>query len=102
DGFCESIGFSPQQMTRVFETATAHGLRVKLHADQLSNLEGAALAARFHALSADHLEWSSEAGIAAMGRAQVTAVLLPGAFYFLRETRQPPGGELRKHHVPIA
>jgi imidazolonepropionase len=102
DGFCESIAFSPEQMTRVFEAATAHGLRVKLHADQLSNLEGAALAARFHALSADHLEWSDETGIAAMARTGVTAVLLPGAYYFLRETRRPPVPLLRKHHVPIA
>jgi imidazolonepropionase len=102
DGFCESIAFSPEQMTRVFEAATAHGLRVKLHADQLSNLEGAALAARFRALSADHLEWSDETGIEAMARTGVTAVLLPGAYYFLRETRRPPVLLLRKHHVPIA
>jgi imidazolonepropionase len=102
DGFCESIAFSSQQMTRVFAAATAHGLRVKLHADQLSNLEGAALAARFHALSADHLEWSDESGIEAMAQADVVAVLLPGAYYFLRETRQPPVALLRKHNVPIA
>jgi imidazolonepropionase len=102
DGFCETIAFSPQQIARVFEAAAAHGLRVKLHADQLSNLEGAALAARFHALSADHLEWSDEAGIEAMARAHVTAVLLPGAYYFLRETREPPVAFLRKHRVPIA
>jgi len=102
DGFCESIAFSPQQISRVFEAATALGLRVKLHADQLSNHEGAALAARFHALSADHLEWSDESGIEAMARADVTAVLLPGAYYFLRETREPPVALLRKHHVPIA
>ncbi|HEY3637294.1 MAG TPA: imidazolonepropionase [Rhizomicrobium sp.] len=102
DGFCESIAFSPEQMTRVFEATAACGLRVKLHADQLSNLNGATLAARFHALSADHLEWSDEAGIEAMCRADVTAVLLPGAYYFLRETRQPPVALLRKHGVPIA
>lgn len=102
DGFCESIGFSPQEMARVFEAATAHGLRVKLHADQLSNLEGAALAARFHALSADHLEWTDETGIEAMAQAHVVAVLLPGAYYFLRETREPPVALLRKHRVPIA
>ncbi|HTT83667.1 MAG TPA: imidazolonepropionase [Rhizomicrobium sp.] len=102
DGFCESIAFSTPQIARVFEAATAHGLRVKLHADQLSNLAGAALAARFRALSADHLEWSDEAGIAAMARADVTAVLLPGAYYFLRETREPPVALLRKHAVPIA
>ncbi|HEY3777440.1 MAG TPA: imidazolonepropionase [Rhizomicrobium sp.] len=102
DGFCETIAFSQQQIARVFEAATAQRLRVKLHADQLSNLEGASLAARYHALSADHLEWSDEAGIAAMARAGVTAVLLPGAFYFLREKRQPPVPLLRRHSVPIA
>jgi imidazolonepropionase len=102
DGFCETIAFSPDEIARVFEAAAAQGLRVKLHADQLSNLEGAALAARFHALSADHLEWSDEAGIEAMAQANVTAVLLPGAYYFLRETRPPPVALLRRHHVPIA
>ena len=102
DGFCESIAFSPDQIARVFQAATAHGLRVKMHADQLSNLEGAALSARFRALSADHLEWSDDAGIAAMARAHVSAVLLPGAFYFLRETRVPPVEQLRNHRVPIA
>ncbi|HEX4077891.1 MAG TPA: imidazolonepropionase [Rhizomicrobium sp.] len=102
DGFCESIAFSPVQMARVFEAADAHGLRVKLHADQLSNLEGAALAARFHALSADHLEWTDEAGVAAMAGARVTAVLLPGAYYFLRETRLPPVALLRQHGVSLA
>jgi imidazolonepropionase len=102
DGFCEAIAFSPAQITRVFDAATALGLRVKLHADQLSNLGGAALAAKFHALSADHLEWSDEVGIDAMARERVTAVLLPGAYYFLRETRQPPVTLLRQHQVPIA
>jgi imidazolonepropionase len=102
DGFCESIAFSPAQIACVFETADAHGLCVKLHADQLSNLGGAALAARFHALSADHLEWTDEAGVAAMAGAQVTGVLLPGAYYFLRETRLPPLALLRKHGVPLA
>ncbi|HEY2445907.1 MAG TPA: imidazolonepropionase [Rhizomicrobium sp.] len=102
DGFCETIAFSPQQIARVFEAAAANGLRVKLHADQLTDLGGAALAARFQALSADHLEWSSEAGVEAMARARVTAVLLPGAFYFLRESRKPPVELLRRHHVPIA
>lgn len=102
DAFCETIAFSPQQVARVFEAARAHGLKVKLHADQLSNLEGAALAARFHALSADHLEWSDAMGIAAMADAGVTAVLLPGAFYFLREERRPSVALLRKHRVPIA
>ncbi len=102
DAFCEGIAFSPAQIARVFEAARANGLRVKLHADQLSNLGGAALAARFGALSADHLEWTDEAGIAAMAKANVTAVLLPGAFYFLRETKLPPVEALRRHGVAIA
>jgi imidazolonepropionase len=102
DGFCESIAFSPRQIARVFEAAAAHGVRAKLHADQLSDTEGAALAARFHALSADHLEWSNETGLAAMAQAEVTAVLLPGAFYFLREERKPPIALLRRHSVPMA
>ena len=102
DAFCESIAFSPEQVARVFESAAAHGLRVKLHADQLSNCSGAALAARFHALSADHLECTDEEGIVALSRAGTTAVLLPGAFYFLRENRLPPIEVLRKHSVPIA
>jgi len=102
DAFCESIAFSPEQVARVFEAATANGLWVKLHADQLSNLSGAALAARFRALSADHLEWTDEQGVMALARAGTTAVLLPGAFYFLRETRLPPVEHLRKHAVPIA
>ena len=102
DAFCEGIAFSPEQIARVFEAATAHGLRVKLHADQLSNTHGAELAARFGALSADHLEWTDEAGIAAMAMATIVAVLLPGAFYFLRETRRPPVELLRKYGVPMA
>jgi imidazolonepropionase len=102
DAFCESIAFSPEQVARVFEAARAHGLAVKLHADQLSNLHGAELAAQHGALSADHLEWTEEFGIAAMAAAKTVAVLLPGAFYFLRETRQPPVDLLRKHGVPIA
>jgi imidazolonepropionase len=102
DAFCEGIAFSPEQIARVFETARANGLRVKLHADQLSNLDGAALAARFGALSADHLEWTDDAGVAAMAKANVTAVLLPGAFYFLRETKLPPVEALRRHGVAIA
>ena len=102
DAFCEGIGFSPAQTRRVFECARAHGLRVKLHADQLSNLAGAALAAEFGALSADHLEWTDEAGVAALAKAGSVAVLLPGAFYFLRETRLPPVDLLRKHGVSIA
>ena len=102
DAFCEGIGFSPQQTRKVFEAARAHGLRVKLHADQLSNLGGAALAAEFGALSADHLEHTDEPGVQAMKRAGTVAVLLPGAFYFLRETKLPPVELLRKHGVPMA
>ncbi|MFQ5775745.1 MAG: imidazolonepropionase [Kiloniellaceae bacterium] len=102
DAFCERIAFSPQQTARVFEAAAAHGLPVKLHADQLSDLGGAALAARFNALSADHLEYTSEAGVAAMAKAGTVAVLLPGAFYFLRETKLPPIDAFRKAGVPIA
>jgi imidazolonepropionase len=102
DAFCENIAFSPEQTARVFEAATKHGLKVKLHADQLSDCGGAALAAKFGALSADHLEHTGEAGIVAMKKAGTVAVLLPGAFYFLRETKQPPVDLLRKHAVPIA
>jgi imidazolonepropionase len=102
DAFCESIAFSPEQTTRVFETAKRFGLPVKLHAEQLTTLGGAALAARFGALSADHLEHADEAGIQAMAQAGTVAVLLPGAFYFLRETQKPPVDLLRKHGVPIA
>jgi imidazolonepropionase len=102
DAFCEGIGFSPAQTRRVFEAARAHGLPVKLHADQLSDLDGAALAAEFGALSADHIEYSNERGIAAMAAAGTVAVLLPGAFYFLREKQSPPVAALRAHGVPIA
>ncbi len=102
DAFCEGIAFSTEQTRRVFEAAKKHGLRVKLHADQLSNLHGAELAATFGALSADHLEYTDEAGIAAMAKAGTVAVLLPGAFYFLRETKQPPLDLIRRHRVPIA
>jgi imidazolonepropionase len=102
DVFCEGIGFSPQQTRLVFEAAAAHGLRVKLHAEQLSNQHGAALAARFNALSADHLEYLDEPGVAAMAEAGTVAVLLPGAYYFMRETRQPPIDLLRKHGVIMA
>ena len=101
DGFCEIIAFTPAQIERVFGAARALGLPVRLHADQLSNLQGAALAARFGALSADHLEYADEDGVAAMARAGTAAVLLPGAFYFLRETRLPPIEALRRHGVPI-
>lgn len=102
DAFCEGIGFSPGQVRRVFEAARAHGLPVKLHAEQLSNLHGAALAAEFGALSADHLEHLDQAGVAAMARAGTVAVLLPGAFYFTREERKPPVEALRRAGVPIA
>jgi len=102
DAFCEGIAFSPDQVRRVFAAAQLHGLPVKLHADQLSDLGGAALAAECGALSADHLEYASEAGVVAMARAGTVAVLLPGAFYFLRETQRPPVDALRRHGVPIA
>jgi imidazolonepropionase len=102
DVFCEAIGFSAAQTRRVFEAAAAHGLRSKLHAEQLSNQNGAALAARFNALSADHLEYLDEAGVTAMAGAGTAAVLLPGAFYFMRETRLPPIDLLRKQGVPMA
>jgi imidazolonepropionase len=102
DAFCESIAFSPEQVARVFETARGFGLPVKLHAEQLTTLGGAQLAARFGALSADHLEHADEAGVQALAQAGVVAVLLPGAFYFLRETQKPPIDLLRKHRVPIA
>ncbi len=102
DAFCEGIGFTPAQTRRVFEAAAAHGLPVKLHAEQLSNLHGAALAAEFGALSADHLEHLDAAGIAAMARARTVATLLPGAYYFVRETRLPPVEALRAAGVPMA
>jgi len=102
DAFCEHIAFSPSQARRVFECARQLGLRVRLHAEQLSNSHGAALAASFRALSADHLECLDEDGAAAMARAGTVAVLLPGAFFFLRESRLPPVGLLRRHGVPIA
>jgi len=102
DAFCEGIAFSPEQTARVFDAAKANGLLVKLHADQLSNLHGAALAARYDALSADHLEYTDETGVAAMAQAATVAVLLPGAFYVLRETQLPPVEALRRHKVPIA
>ena len=102
DAFCEGIGFTSAQTRRVFETAKAHGLPVKLHAEQLSNQHGAALAAGFGALSADHLEYLDDAGIAAMAGAGVVATLLPGAYYFVRETRLPPIEALRAAGVPMA
>jgi imidazolonepropionase len=102
DGFCEGIAFSTAEMTEVFEAAKAHGLPVKLHADQLSNLHGAELAARYNALSADHLEYTDDAGAAAMAKAGTVAVILPGAFYFIRETKKPPVDLFRKHGVRMA
>ncbi len=102
DAFCEGIAFSPAQTRRVFAAAKALGLPVKLHADQLSNLHGAALAAEHGALSADHLEHTDEAGCAALARAGTAAVLLPGAFHTLRETQAPPVALLRKHGARIA
>ena len=102
DGFCEGIAFSPEQISRVFDAAKALGLPVKLHADQLSNLHGAALAARYGALSADHLEHTDEGGAAAMAEAGTVAVILPGAFYFIRETKKPPIEMFRRHGVKMA
>ena len=102
DAFCESIGFTPEEVRTWFEAAAEAGLAIKLHAEQLSNLHGAALAARFEALSADHLEHVDEAGVEAMADAGMVAVLLPGAFYALKETKRPPVDLLRRHEVPIA
>lgn len=102
DAFCDTIGFTPAQTRRIFEAAQRLSLPVKLHAEQLSNQEGAALAAEFGALSCDHLEHLSPAGIAAMRAAGTVAVLLPGAFYFLRETKLPPVAALREAGVPMA
>ncbi|NQV98227.1 MAG: imidazolonepropionase [Rhodospirillales bacterium] len=102
DAFCEGIGFSNAQTRRVFEAARALGLPVKLHAEQLSNLNGAALVAEFGGLSADHLEYVDAAGLKAMADAGTVAVLLPGAFYFLRDTHLPPIALMRKHNVAMA
>jgi len=102
DGFCEGIAFSPEQIARVFDKARALGLPVKLHADQLSNLHGAALAASYGALSADHLEYTDEAGAAAMAKAGTVATILPGAYYFIRETKKPPVDLFRRHGVKMA
>ena len=102
DAFCENIAFDLLQTRQVFEAAKRAGLPVKLHAEQLSNMHGAALAAEFDALSADHLEHVDEAGVMAMARAGTVAVMLPGAFYFLRDTNVPPIALFRKHGVPMA
>ncbi|MFG6626685.1 imidazolonepropionase [Sulfitobacter sp. 1A12056] len=102
DGFCEGIAFQPAQIARVFDVARELGLPVKLHAEQLSNLGGARLAASYGALSADHIEYLDESGVSAMAEAGSVAVLLPGAFYTLRETQAPPIDLLRKHSVPMA
>jgi imidazolonepropionase len=102
DAFCESIAFSADEVGRLFDAADAAGLARKLHADQLSDGGGAMLAARHNALSADHLEYASEAGAAAMAAAGTVAVLLPGAFYFLRETRVPPVEQFRRLGVKMA
>jgi imidazolonepropionase len=102
DAFCERIAFNASQTQKVFETATRLKLPVKLHADQLSDSGGAALAAQFGALSADHIEYAGEVGIEAMRRVGTVAVLLPGAYYFLRETKLPPIDTLRRKGVPIA
>ena len=102
DAFCEYLAFSPEQVERVFKVAHQLGLPVKLHAEQLSSLHGSSLAARYHALSADHLEFMTEEDAIAMAAAGTVAVLLPGAFYFLRETQLPPMEALRKHGVKIA
>ena len=102
DAFCERIGFSAEQTRRVFECASALGIPVKLHAEQLSDQQGAALASEFNALSCDHLEYLGEQGVAAMAASRTVAVLLPGAYYFLRETQLPPVAALRAAGVPMA
>jgi imidazolonepropionase len=102
DAFCESIAFTPEEVERLFKAAAHHGLRVRLHAEQLSNRHGAALAAQYRALSADHLEHLDEAGAKAMAAAGTVAVLLPGAYSALQEKKKPPVALLRKHKVPIA
>lgn len=102
DVFCEGIGFSPAQMMRVFDAARKHGLNIKGHTEQLSNLGGSALAAGMGALSVDHIEYLCEDGVKALASNDTVATLLPGAFYFLRETHKPPVESLRKHNVPMA
>lgn len=102
DVFCEGIGFSPAQMMRVFDAARKHGLNIKGHTEQLSNLGGSALAAEMGARSVDHIEYLNEDGVKALASSGTVATLLPGAFYFLRETQKPPVESLRKHNVPMA
>ncbi|WP_231098130.1 imidazolonepropionase [Pseudoalteromonas luteoviolacea] len=102
DVFCENVGFSHAQTKRVFERATELGLKVKCHAEQLSNQHGSELVAEFGGLSADHIEYLDERGVMAMAKSGTVAVILPGAFYFLRETQHPPIDLLREHKVPIA
>jgi imidazolonepropionase len=102
DAFCEGIAFTPDQVERVFVAAADLGLKIKCHAEQLSNLHGAVLAARHGALSVDHLEYLDEDDVEVIARAGTVAVLLPGAFYVLRETRRPPVDALRRHRVPMA
>lgn len=102
DAFCEKIAFTPDQTEKLFKAALEHGLRIKLHAEQLSDQGGAALAARYSALSADHLEHLSEGGARALAQSGTVAVLLPGAFYYLRETRMPPVGMMRRYGIPMA
>ncbi|TNE46303.1 MAG: imidazolonepropionase, partial [Sphingomonadales bacterium] len=102
DGFCEGIGFTPGQIRRLFDKARSLGIRVKLHAEQLSDLKGAVLAAEYDALSADHLEYLDPSDVPALSEKGVVAVLLPGAFYALRETKLPPIDALREHRVAMA
>ena len=102
DAFCEGIAFTPDECASFFQAAGDLGLPIRLHADQLSDTGRAALAACFSALAADHLEYASEDGVRAMAGAETVAVLLPGAFYYLSETRTPPVGSLREHGVPMA
>lgn len=102
DAFCENIAFTPQQVERVFDAASDLGFDIKCHAEQLSNLQGAVLAARYGAISVDHLEYLAEADVPLLARAGTAAVLLPGAFYFLRESKRPPVDALRRHQVPMA
>jgi len=102
DGFCEKIAFSPKQIEKIFQTAKCYGFAIKLHAEQLSAYGGTQLAARHHALSADHLEYATEEDIAALAQANSTAVLLPGAYYFLQQHQKPPINLLRQYQVPFA